>query len=305
MTSTTTTTDRHDEDDDHYDFWDDQCGCAGEDDWGRTICACRESCCCDRCEHDRHVATRRCAVLDCTAPSTVQVRAWSVSHHRVQAHRIDPDLTPDTGGDEWVDVDDTPSYGWCRTACSQRHARQLVDDDRAWAWRQQAEAGKDPDRRLRYEITSFRYEPDRMDLPEVLAELRALGDFLRYRTANLARAGYDPTDAQTAPVDVALADARRDADRLVEMLAALSTTAPEPRRYSAGDPEPGHDVRLVRRGGDHYHRADRRDGSTIWFGATAAAEHHWDQLTAAGELVEVPRHQLVVPTTGGPGIAER
>jgi hypothetical protein len=282
---------------DDLDFWNEQCGCGGEDDSGRTICTCADSCCCDQCRHYTHVVTRRCAVADCTAPSAVQVRAWSVSHHRVQAHRLDPDLTPETGGGEWVDADDTPSYGWSQTACSHRHARQLIEADQSSDWRQRAEAGKDLANRLRYEIGPWRYEPDRLDVGEILDDLRAAGRAAAFATAELAQAGYDPTATHVLAAEVSLEDARRAVARLADMLATISTHAPEPRRFMAGDPEPS-GLRTVRLGDDYYHRGDRAEspGTTVWIGPTVAQRYTWDQLTSSGELIEVGRHHLVLPT---------
>lgn len=279
---------------DEHGFWDNGCGCGGTDDEGEPLCSCREGCGCVNCEHSDHVRARHCAVPGCTDPSRVQIRAWSVSHHQVQAKQLDPELTPETGGDEWVELDDTPSYGWSKPACSHRHARQLVDDDRASDWRQRAEASKDPDRRLRYEIRPWRYEPDRLDVGELLANLRDTGRVVALATAELARAGYDPADPRVLPADVSLDDARRAVARLADMLAAISTHAPEPRRFSAGDPEPA-GLHTVRQGDDYYHRGAVGD-PTVWVGPTVAQRYNWDQLTALGDVTELPRPEVVTPT---------
>lgn len=200
------------------DEWEgDECGCGGEDSYGRPYCNCHDSCNCDQCNHHRHTRRRFCAAKDCAAKARQQVKAWVISHHSVQAKDINPDLTPETGGDEWVDLDEIPSYTWSKPVCSYRHAEEVIDHDRGW----REKPGQE--RRMWYEVTQFRYEPDYLDLPEILAELREVGRSLQYGTAELARAGCQHTVADAFDPGMTLESARRSAARLVRTLAVIET----------------------------------------------------------------------------------
>lgn len=79
---------------------------------------------------------------------------------------------------------------------------------------------------MRYEVADYRYEPDDLDLPAMLAKLREAGQAARRHTAYLARAGYAATAADTFDPEISLEYARRAAARLVRTLAALETRRP-------------------------------------------------------------------------------
>lgn len=201
--------------------WDgDGCACGGEDSIGRPYCNCGDGCCCEQCTHFAHVRSRFCAVKDCSVEARRKVKAWVLAHHRVQAKEIHPELTAETGGDEWADLDEFPLYTWSKSACSNQHARQIIDHDRSW----RETPGEEPG--MRYEVTDHRYEPDDLDLPAMLAELREAGQAARRHTAYLARAGYAATAADTFDPAISLEYARRVAARLVRTLAALETRQP-------------------------------------------------------------------------------
>ncbi|MFI9507214.1 hypothetical protein [Nocardia sp. NPDC052566] len=234
-----------------------------------------------------HVRRKTCAV--CGKPSQRLVRRWQVGNVSMPA---DPDDPHRSDAGYITDLTHPPSFAgqpeWavCGTVC----ARQIIDTDRANP-RGTRVAGSDE---FFYAVEGFRYQPHDSELPEVLVSLRRDLDPIGYHRDALTRAAATG-DLAAAALD--LAGLRRDIARAAATLARIRTYTPEPRRFGAGDIEPA-DLGQVRHGDTIYSNYQflYDDRADYWEGP-GHSRRTWDELTALGELVEVPSEQILLPST--------
>lgn len=136
------------------------------------VCGRTDPCFCTNCKADQWKRYRHCSVTVsqeyprfCQQPTRFKVVRWTVA-----AMSWGPD---DPAGEK-------PSEQGFETACTKEHARQLIDEHRAYA------KGALGD--IHYEIRAWKYEPhwSLRELPEPLA---MAGDALDYALSNVREIG--------------------------------------------------------------------------------------------------------------------
>lgn len=296
--------------DDEDDVWEgDDCGCGGEDGYGRPICNCGDGCSCESCSYHQHARTKTCAWRSapypagevCTKPTRYLVRGWHPDGQTsVQAKYVNPALDGSPDGEEHIAFDErTRDTSFTATACSQHHAYELAAELRAsYNGRQ-----PDPAKHYRFKIEQYRYEPVDRDLPDILAEIRNLAHGLDYDAEQLAKAGCRVKDTARSAVlapSFSLTEARRCAAQLITRLAELDIREQPPRRWRAGDPLPDDVWSVKHTDGDTvtvYDRLTEKDGMwSSWNRAVLRRFESWEQMLAElGEVTGWPRHELIVP----------
>lgn len=298
-----------DEDDEDQDLWEgDDCGCGGEDGWGRPLCNCGGGCSCEQCHHLQHSLRRTCSWrsepapggVRCDKPTRYLVQGWHPDGQTsVQAKDVDPSLDGDPRGEEHIPFDERiRDTNFTATACSQHHAYVLASQLRS----NYNDRQPDPTKHYRFKIEQHRYRPHDLDLPEILRDLRHFADSLRINATTLVKAGCRVPDVAAsgfAP-QIALGGARHAAAELVELLAQLDTRERHRRRFRPGDPQPD-GLRSV------HHEAENTAYDLFpelntWIGGKGDRRRFdsWEtMLEALGEVVEWPRHELVLPGQDG------
>lgn len=242
-----------DEDDDPFDDETNGCGCAGEDEDGEPRgCNCGDGCGCVSCVHYQYAQTRFCELrvpaegqpyARCGRPTELRIR---IGVHRGRRSRPPSDGDP-APVDKWgrVEVGDDIQAAGFRHTCSTQHARELIEQSRA------SRAAYDSDPTF-YEVETFRYAPDRVDVPGPLHPLLdALTSGTYYAKAAIhaefTRAGGRAPDvdfnhqmllkyvarAARDAVDHLDQLAQDDADRAVDL--ALDSEADDRAAHSAGN----------------------------------------------------------------------
>lgn len=148
------------------------CDCGGDAGPGtESVCAHTSHCYCAACVHNDHIQPAMCAVPDCALPTRLQVTPWSVQ----------PDSTAwKSTGNPYAD-DDLLMPGDRRKlhrplfACGMVHARMLVSDDRrrhqvAVQPAKAVPVEETPPGRY-YEIDSWTYQPDQVDVPSPINQV--------------------------------------------------------------------------------------------------------------------------------------
>lgn len=181
--------------DDDYDDGTNGCGCGGEDDDGEPICNCADSCGCRSCTHHRHAETARCHLRVpqegrpyawCGQPSRFKIRPFCT--HRDSVSRAPSEGDPAGQRNGCVRLGDSIQWHYATYACSTQHARELIEQDR-----QRRRGGPDDAlsaERTFYEVDSFRYEPDRVDVPGPLSDLPSLLDLALYSARAAVRGKF-------------------------------------------------------------------------------------------------------------------
>jgi hypothetical protein len=177
------------------------CNCAGEDEDGEELgCNCADSCSCEFCLHDRHDRMRTCMVYPCGKPSRLEVIGWTVGRQIHTAEDSDP-----AKEDWYVHLGQKPHRTWSKTACGTIHARTLIDADTTWRAESNL-AGQEP---TRYEVVSYRYPPDTIDLERyfgieqanLLAMAQGRSSAARWAAADLVLDSYHRVHADgTSPI---------------------------------------------------------------------------------------------------------
>lgn len=233
----------------------------------------------DRDQHQRrawHLRQKMCAA--CGKPSRRIVR-WQVGKTSIAADADDPHRS----GTGYVRdlsqppaLDGQPTWTVCGTVC----ARQVIDNDRANPSGATRVAGNDE---FFYAVEAFHYLPHDSELPDVLVRLRA--------TLMLTDHSRAVTTGDTAGAALHLRSLRRDIARTAAVLASIDTYTPPPRVFRPGDPEPSKDdVLQVRHGDTIYSNWSvlHRDRDDHWEDTNHTRRHTWDELTALGEITEIP-----------------
>lgn len=271
-----------------------------EDEDDGDYCTGYGGCACEQCHYNQYRGTQFCSRwttpppngVRCGKPTRYEVSGWSVGAGRVEAQYLDPSLEGPARF-EWIDFDErvVPLSG-TYTACSQEHAYAIAKDLRA-------RYNRDPDdpNPMRFKIEARRYEPHRLDLPEILQEVRDAARSLSANADALVRAGCRVPDVARFAFSPAqsLVSARRAAAQLVGYLAQLDTRERPGPRYRQGDPRP-EVLRSVKGADGVPYDCDLVDG-TAWRAWRGGRQFDsWEQmLTELGEVAEWPQDELVLP----------
>lgn len=234
-----------------------------------------------------HARRKTCAV--CGKPSKRLVRRWQVGGANLGADADDPHRTDGYVSDLTQSPHFTmqPEWGVCGTVC----ARQIITADRAEP-RGTRVAGNDE---FFYAVEAFRYLPHESELPEVLNDLRASLEAAGYHRDGLTR---DAVDGDLAGAALHLAGLRREVAHLATALASIGTYTPPPRHFGPDDPEPEGLVQV--RHGDTIYSSWRSlydDDRLNYWQSPDRTRHTWTELTALGELVEIPNELILLPST--------
>lgn len=182
-----------DQDDDYYD---DGCGCGGEDEGGTPVCTCGGGCSCVSCEAYAWQRSKVCAAdtgtVRCTLPALYRVEFFRLTPTTIRyttpgavCRHIEPcECAP---GQVLVDAGEMPLTYQYLSACSVTHAQLLVDR----MVQLQAEPADKPGR-LRWRIETWTYQPHFTELPEPLHLLRDFVALAAGHVDGAVRAWADP-----------------------------------------------------------------------------------------------------------------
>lgn len=181
--------------DDDGDDYGDGCSCGGETDEGDPICNCADNCGCSNCDHLRHLDTARCHLRVpregqpyawCGAPTRYRVRPYCVHRGGVIRGASDGDPAAENGD---VKLGDSIQWHPATFACSTQHARAIIDADRGYRGRFPADSPLAVGNTF-YEVESWTYEPDLMDVPGPLGYLPAITGSADYWAGETVKAAY-------------------------------------------------------------------------------------------------------------------
>lgn len=262
-------------------------GCHGCVDGG-TACRCAAECTCDVCHHRDYERRRWCA---CGQPATRRVIAWQPAPQTVVGDPVDADTAASaprrTDPGEFAEVLDVGDVTVCSLPC----ARTWITEHRARLaeFHNGALAGD-----VLYRVEDWAYQPDDADMPRALFDAREHGRRVSYAMAKAAEHWVAGEAVKAANFVTA---ARVNLAGLLDAMTGINPATREPRRYSAGDPQPARveQVTSVDLPTAHYYRRTADGWSTFPYsplGLLGGDLLTWGDVLQLGDVVDHPRPEL-------------